>query len=117
MKILIIAATKKEIQYLNDSTKNAVELLITGIGAPITTFKLSEITNNNKYDLIINIGIAGSFDKKINIGELVYVQQEIFADLGFEDHNSFIPLSKTAFKEKQVISFNNPNKFISLEKI
>lgn len=109
MRILIIAATEKETLYLSKFTKSNVDILITGIGAPISIFKLTEVTNKKKYDLIINIGISGSFSKTIKIGEVVNIQSEIFADLGFEEPNSFIPLSENAFKSKQLIKFDNPN--------
>ncbi len=109
MRILIIAATEEETLYLSKFTKSNVDLLITGIGTPISIFRLTEVINRKKYDLIINIGIAGSFLKTIKIGELVNVKSEIFADLGFEDQNSFIPLSESAFKTKQIINFENPN--------
>lgn len=111
MRILIVAATKNEIEPIKKLQLDNVDILITGIGSTATVFRLVEIINKNTYNLIINAGIAGSFSRKIKIGSIVHVQSEIFGDLGFEDKNSFIPLSKSPFSKEQAVSFKNPNKF------
>jgi len=109
MKILIVSATENEISNFNKQAYPSVDILITGIGIPAAILKLSTILSKNKYDLILNVGISGSFTKTLKIGEIVHVKTELFGDLGFENTNSFIPLSKTNFSKLQKLAFSNSN--------
>ena len=68
MKILIVAATDFE---LEKDQFSAHEILITGVGILETTLELTKKLVLDSYDLVINAGIAGSFDKKIKIGDVV----------------------------------------------
>ena len=87
MKILIVVATKQEIQA--DNFTNS-DILITGVGMVNTTFMLTKALSSNSYDLVINMGIAGSFCKSINIGDVVEVTQDIFSDMGAESTDQFL---------------------------
>jgi futalosine hydrolase len=119
MNILIVSATELEIKPFIYKTNNQVDnikfptsihykthnidLLITGIGLLLTTYNLTRVLRYQNYDLIINAGIAGSFNRNISIGEVVLVEQEEFGDLGIEDKNEF----KSAFE----MNFIKPNEF------
>lgn len=96
MRILIVSATQKEIQPLLDNLHrfSDVEILITGPGMISTTYHLTKKLTYEKYDLIINAGIAGSFSEKLKLGEVVKVEQDCFSELGAEDDEDFIPLSQ-----------------------
>lgn len=100
MKILITAATPFELaplrKYLTHTfeqqesggfTKNELEvyLTITGIGMAITAYNLGWVFAISDFDLAINAGIAGAFDKKMKLGEVVHVVRERFGDLGVEE--------------------------------
>ena len=116
MRILVVAATKEEILPLisdfgppiggsefEDSvcqlpTVNC-QLLITGVGMVATAFALARHLAANKYDLVLNLGIAGSFDRDIAIGELVEITQDTLAELGAEDDEAFLPIEKMGFGE------------------
>lgn len=98
MKILIVAATDFE---LEKDQFSAHEILITGVGILETTLELTKKLALNSYDLVINAGIAGSFDKKIKIGDVVEVTEDILSELGYEENETFFE-----FK-----SFSIPNKF------
>src|SRR5690606_22518749 len=74
------------------------DLLITGVGMVATAFTLGQKLNN-KYELVLNVGIAGSFDREIALGEVVNITHDIFAELGAEDHENFITLSQLGFGE------------------
>lgn len=87
MKILIVVATKQEIQANNFTNS---DILITGVGMVNTTFMLTKALSSNSYDLVINMGIAGSFSKSINIGDVVEVTQDIFSEMGAESANQFL---------------------------
>ncbi len=112
MRILIVSATEIELGKLRTQIQsNNVDILITGIGSSATIFKLTDTISKKKYNLIINIGIAGSFSKEFKLGDTVIVNQEQFGDLGFEDKNLFIPINKSEISKHQVLSFQNPNHF------
>ncbi|MEE2931136.1 MAG: futalosine hydrolase [Bacteroidota bacterium] len=86
MKILIVAATQKEVSLFK---KQDIDILITGAGIPNTILNLTKHLSHQDYDLAINVGICGGFDNKYNIGEVVEVTDDEFADLGYEDIDGF----------------------------
>jgi len=107
MKILVVAATQAEIAptlaqfgIVGNSfiETEKFDLLITGVGMVATAFTLGQKLNN-KYELVLNVGIAGSFDREIALGEVVNITHDIFAELGAEDHENFITLSQLGFGE------------------
>ena len=102
MKILVVAATQLEIEpFIN--LKNNIEVLICGVGIPSTIYHLTKKLLQEKYDLVIQVGIAGSFTKKIKKGEVVAIKQDAFADIGVEEEGKF----KTVFQ----LGFGDENKF------
>lgn len=99
VKILVVAATEIEIKPLKNfieagKTKLPVELLITGIGSVATAYALTKQLQKEKYDLVLNFGLAGSFNRNLEIGSVVNVTQEHFADLGAEDGEKFLTLEE-----------------------
>ena len=101
MKILLIAATALEIQsFLNDGQ---VDVLICDVGSPVTVYHLTKKLSENKYDIIIQAGIGGTFTKKIKTGEVVIIKQDAFGDIGVEEKEEF----KTVFQ----LGFGDENKF------
>jgi futalosine hydrolase len=98
MKLLIVAATEAEIkptiEYLrnNHFAQDIVEVLITGVGMVATTFALTKKLQQQPYDLVLQAGVGGSFDKGIPLGSLVFVTSERFGDLGAEDHENYIDI-------------------------
>jgi futalosine hydrolase len=102
-KILYVTATwpegdtlKKfrEIMSYNDRLDSfETDLLITGIGSMATAWSLKQwIILNEKPDLAINAGIAGSFNERLNIGDVVMPVSDCFADAGVEDGENFLTL-------------------------
>ena len=86
MEILLVAATEQEI---NSSLFADKSILITGVGMVDTTFNLTKHLSKNKYDLVVNIGIAGSFNNSLIIGDVVEVVEDNFSEIGFENGESF----------------------------
>ena len=107
MKILIAAATKEEFSLLNglNSKNHELDFLITGVGMVSMAYSLTGHLKNNRYELAINCGIAGSFDRSIQMGEVVSVHEDIFSELGAEDGNEFLSLDQIGLKAKN--SFKN----------
>ena len=86
MNVLIIAATKFEITSSMIAKKS---VLITGIGMINTAIQLTKELMENNYDLVINMGIAGSFSDELGNGDVVEVVEDNFSEIGFEDGEGF----------------------------
>ena len=112
VRILIVAATKKEIQAIISCFENPEDLgdnifsghykgiqidcLITGPGIMAASYWLGKISLNmsSKYSLIINAGIAGSLNPSIKTGNVVHVISDCNFDFGAEDGDSFLPATE-----------------------
>nr|WP_315419162.1 futalosine hydrolase [uncultured Pedobacter sp.] len=107
MKTLIVAATKAELTFfylhfnLPDGdfveSKN-FDLLITGVGMVATAFALGKHLSS-KYSLVVNFGIAGSFDREIALGTVLNITEDTFAELGAENGDEFLTISNLGFGE------------------
>lgn len=122
MKILLVAATRSEIEpfiariseYKHadqlDRWDHTLEVLITGVGMVATAYALGKQLSLNTYDLAINAGIAGSFDFTIPIGEVVQVSEDTFAELGAEDGDDFLTLKQLGLGEITQSAFSQLHK-------
>lgn len=102
MKLLLVAATLPEVQPLLTAFsiesrsvekiigRHSVKVLLTGAGMVPTAFSLGRHFADSTYDLAINLGIAGSFDFDLNLGDVCLVREDTFADLGAEDGEDFL---------------------------
>lgn len=107
MKILVTAATEAEIALSIKHITTAgvqvetnvfaylghtVNIAVTGVGMVATTYNLTRILASKQYDLVIQAGIAGTFDRDMPLGKVVVVRKDRFADLGAEDGEDFIDI-------------------------
>ncbi|UKJ08197.1 futalosine hydrolase [Solitalea lacus] len=106
MKLLVVAATQAEIQPFLD-TKADCDVLITGIGMVATAYQLTKKLLSNRYELVINAGIAGSFDRSLALGSVVQVASDCFPELGAEDGDQFIDLFSLGFVDENETPFSN----------
>jgi futalosine hydrolase len=123
MKILIVSATHKEVEltanFLGLKFENDVKFysvrflnseiffLITGIGSYTMIYELTKILLTQDFDLAINIGIAGSFQKKLVIGDVVNVISEQIGDLGVDDNGVFKSIFDTSFLTPDTFPFTD----------
>jgi len=104
MNILITAAEQEELDCairahteLKDKLGEEIKLhfALTGIGATqachtVTREIYKGLLRNEPYNLVVNIGIAGSYDMNLfPMGSAAIIEREIFGDLGFETDNGF----------------------------
>jgi futalosine hydrolase len=104
MRVLFVAATSFEVESLNNnsnltSNSHSFKVLITGVGMVATAYALARELALNQYDLAINLGIAGSFDRSIALGNIIEITEDNIAELGAEDDENFIPISQLGFGE------------------
>jgi len=131
LKILIVSATEKENnlilqkatsirkigQWLTSAIIGKLEIhfLVSGVGLPTTIYRITSLLSSQKYNLVINCGIAGSFDEQLKIGTVVNVASEKFGDLGINNNGTFQTLFDSHFADGNSFPFFdgkliNPNK-------
>ncbi len=106
MQILLIVATEQEIQPFI-ATNPGIDMLVTGAGVPSTIYHLQKRVHQIDYDLIIQAGIAGTYNGNIKPGQTVLVKQDSFADLGMEEKENFTPLFESGLADKNEFPFTN----------
>jgi len=101
MRILVVAATKDEIaQAMNSILSSQVDFLVTGVGMVATSFQLGKkLAGPVAYDLILNVGIAGAFDRSLSPGTLVNIIEDRFSELGAEDGDEWLSIDELGFGE------------------
>ncbi len=96
MKMLVVAATEAEVApftaYLHTSGMAGVTVLTSGVGMMATAYSLTKHLSNYNYDLALQVGVAGSYDDLLALGDLVLVATEQYGDLGAEDHDNYIDI-------------------------
>ena len=113
MKILIVAATKFEIDSLLTKMESStaadgrlfscrfknleIDFLITGVGMVATAYHTGKVLNET-YDAAFNLGICGSFNRNLELGTVVNVFQDCFSELGAEDGDVFLSLEALNLK-------------------
>lgn len=106
MKVLLVTATSFELNSFSErhalkpfnkkEIKNGLGVywIVTGVGMVHTTYHVTKALLNDNYDLALNAGICGSFDGSLNIGEVVNVKTDMFAELGAEDNERFLDVAE-----------------------
>jgi futalosine hydrolase len=115
MKILVTAAEEQELRRAerafdmvkkSKDVKAQVEFRLTGIGAVqachcVTREVVAAAAVGEPYNLVVNLGIAGSYDlEAFPIGSAAVISREHFADLGFGSEEGFSDLFQYGILEK-----------------
>ena len=110
MHVLVVAATDAEIApfvaELHDGADtgsrvrtytragHAVDVLTTGVGMVATAAWCSRALAQGGYDLALNLGVSGSFDRALAPGTSVHVVSDRIAELGAEDDDAFLTIQE-----------------------
>jgi futalosine hydrolase len=108
MRLLIVAATEMEIKpFLNHFAGDADTFgyLITGVGLVATAYALARHLQLNKYDFVLQVGVAGCYGRKLNLGDVVFVNSDQFGDLGAEDHADFLDIFELGLADRDKAPF------------
>jgi futalosine hydrolase len=123
MKLLLVAATRAEIQQcldylaLNPDQNPFVQrggweihVLISGVGLMATTFALTRKLAETPFDFVLQAGIGGLFQapdvpQPIALGDLVMIGAESLGDLGAEDHHNYLSIFDLGFLNKEEAPF------------
>lgn len=94
MRVLIVAATAGEIEsWIADAPRHQVTALVTGVGMVATATHVARALalDRDTYDLAINVGLCGAFDRTLSLGTVVHVVRDHLSELGVEDGPTFVP--------------------------
>ena len=136
MKILVVSATQFEVKPLLDFLGIAlpitgmneasidfenkeIHVLITGVGMVNTAFMMGRNVSS-LYNVIINVGVCGAFDRQLEIGKLVRVTDDVLSEMGAEDGEEFLTYDQLNLPGEHIFSENYTisNPFIdSLKKV
>src|SRR6187200_1562705 len=106
MRILVVTATEAEVAPLVASLdpvpgrssrlrsytyeQHAVDVLTTGVGMVATAIWCSGVFARERYDLVLNGGVCGSFRPALPPGSVVHVTTDRIAEFGAEDGDTFL---------------------------
>jgi len=123
MYILIVSATSleiepliKEFDFVSNKDKNLtaykyrdydIDVLITGVGMVATAFFLGKTLQANNYDVALNLGIAGCFDKKIKLGTILNINVDSFSEMGADNGEYFLSILDLKLIENDTFPFTN----------
>lgn len=104
MNVLVIAATDKELSGLKEISFSRPSLMVhtavTGVGLMPSTYAIMQMIAGLKPDLIIQVGIAGSFNPTLVLGTAVTVRQEMLADMGVYETDGYHDIFELGLSEK-----------------
>jgi futalosine hydrolase len=131
MNILVVSATEFEVKPLLgflgialptiginnaniDFEEKDIKVLITGVGMVNTALMMGRYLND-EYDLIINVGVCGAFDKQLELGELVHVTEDILSEMGAEDGGEFLKYDQLNLPGQHVFSENSKDSYLMID--
>ncbi len=131
--ILIVAATEFEVKPLLDYLKitdisqgvnlsgnsdiaHKIGVLITGVGMVNTALMMGRYVNAS-FDLILNVGVCGAFDRKLELGQLVQINRDKLSELGAEDGDRFLTYDELGLPGDYIFNQNLESNFHAFEQL
>ena len=133
MNILIVSATQFEVKPLLDFLEieeplpglnignkqlesHDIQVLITGVGMVNTAFMMGRYINS-LFDLVINVGICGAFDRDLELGQIVNVTEDVLSEMGAENGDEFLTYDQLHLPGKSAFSANQKNNYIPIDSL
>lgn len=87
MQHLVIAATEMELAAVRSRLQSAdsVDFFVTGVGMVATACALSGVLAQKRYDVVVSVGIAGTFTPRLALGQVALVERERIEGYGAEN--------------------------------
>jgi futalosine hydrolase len=121
VRILLVAATAMEIapivaalQPARDGDdrlrrcrhpRHEIDVLISGVGMVATAVWSSRALTHARYDLALNLGVCGAFDRSLALGTVVHVVTDRLAELGVEDGDAVLSLHELQLADDNAFPF------------
>lgn len=103
-RILVVSAT--ELEMINDEFAG-LEKLSTGVGMVATSTALTRRLSNSNIDLVLNIGIAGTFNPDLKIGDVTQLVSDRLVEVGVEDRGKFLPADEMGLCDSSELKFES----------
>lgn len=125
MRVIISAATVVEWMpsflninalYTGESQRLKLQFHQSGIGMLAASFALTKLAIEDKPDLIIQVGIAGTFDTTQPLGTVVVINEETIGDLGVEEDGKWKDLFDLKLEKSSYHPFEKrklPNQWLT----
>ena len=125
MRVIISAATVGEWMpsflnvntlYTGESQRLKLQYHQSGIGMLAASFALTKLAIEDKPDLIIQVGIAGTFDTTQPLGTVVVINEETLGDLGVEEDGKWKDLFDLKLEKSSYHPFEKrklPNQWLT----
>lgn len=99
--------------YTGESQRLKVRFHQSGIGMLASAVSLTRLVSEEKPDLIIQLGIAGTFNARLPLGNVVLVKEEILGDMGVEEEGKWkdifdLKLEKSSYHPFEKRKLPNP---------
>jgi futalosine hydrolase len=123
VKVLIVSATDFEVRPLFSNLaamqrksaflfegrveKVRIDLLVTGVGAPLTAYHIGRQLAVGDYDFALNAGICGAYRQDLKIGDVVSVSEEEFGDLGADTEDTFLSVFDLGLMDRDTLPFTD----------
>jgi futalosine hydrolase len=110
VRILIVSATEAEVTDIVDAIRpgaggearhraghiaaHEVDVLVTGVGMMATACWCGRTLARGHYELALNLGLCGTFDRALPLGTVVHVVSDRLSELGAEDGHRFLTVQE-----------------------
>ena len=121
MRILVVTATDAEIASLAATlgdgsptgprvktykyAQHDLDVVTTSVGMVATATWCSRVLTQNRYDLALNLGVCGSLDPTLELGQAVHVVSDCIAELGAEDDEDFLTIQELKLLDENEFPF------------
>jgi len=123
MRFLLVSATVMEIRPFLDGLpliekqseqlsryqykQSVIDVLVPGVGMVPTAYFLGKQLALEHYDLVLNAGIAGTFNKSLPLGSVVNVVEDCVPELGAEDGDQFLSVFQLGLADPDAIPYTS----------
>jgi len=71
-----------------------------------TAYNLTKALQKSNYDMVLQVGVGGAFDRTLELGNVYFITSEQYGDLGAEDHYNFIDVFDLGLEQVNVYPFS-----------
>jgi futalosine hydrolase len=123
VRILLVAATAAEIGPVTAGLRREgdrgpkttryvggahdIDVLVSGVGMVATATWCAHALCRDRYDVAVNLGVCGSFDRSLSPGAVVHVVSDRLAELGAEDDEAFLSIHEMHLLDENEPPFVN----------
>lgn len=100
--------------YISKSKVFKVYFHQSGVGMLSSAVSLTQLCLEEKPSLVIQLGIAGCFDKTIPLKTVFIIHNEMLADIGVEEENKWKDIFDLKLEKSSYFPFEKENSQISI---